>query len=134
MEMLKQLYRSFVIARAADASDKIIHRLSDQQLLDVGINRYTHRQKVIARLKAEFAAKDVFLSFKTNSELPVSYKRKTEEVAGVEIWAETETEYKNRLTATKLRAVKWSEIFSPKAVKTTTLPSNELAFTKQEAA
>ena len=132
--MLKKLYRSFVIARTAAASDELIHRLSDQQLLDVDINRYTHRQTVVARLKAEFAARDALLSFKRNSELPISYKRKTEKSAGVEIWAETEAEYKNRLTASKLRAVRWLEGFSAKAVKTTILPANELPFTKQEVA
>ena len=56
--MVKNLFRSLVIARTASAAQELVRNMSAHQLRDVGIDPNTHVQQVIARMQAEFKAQD----------------------------------------------------------------------------
>ena len=48
--MLKNLFRSLVIARTASAAQELVRNLSAHQLRDVGIDPDTHVQESLKRL------------------------------------------------------------------------------------
>mgnify|MGYP001179076809 CR=1 FL=1 len=72
--MLKNLFRSLVIARTASAAQELVRNLSARQLRDVGINPDTHVQEVIARVHAEFKAQDAEAKVLIASYVPLSIK------------------------------------------------------------
>ena len=74
IEMLKNLFRSFVIARTASAADEAIRNMSAQQLQDIGIDRRTHVQELIARLQDDYALKDAEGRSVITSAVPLSIK------------------------------------------------------------
>ena len=74
IEMLKNLVRSFVIARTASAADEAIRNMSAQQLQDIGIDRRTHVQELIARLQDDYALKDAEGRSVITSAVPLSIK------------------------------------------------------------
>ena len=74
IEMLKNLFRSFVIARTASAADEAIRNMSAQQLQDIGIDRRAHVQELIARLQDDYALKDAEGRSVITSAVPLSIK------------------------------------------------------------
>ena len=72
--MLKNLFRSFVIARTASAAQELVRNLSAHQLRDIGVNPDTHVQEVIARIQAEFKAQDAKAKVLKASYVPLSIK------------------------------------------------------------
>ena len=74
IEMLKNLVRSFVIARTASAADETIRNMSAQQLQDIGIDRRAHVQELIARLQDDYALKDAEGRSVITSAVPLSIK------------------------------------------------------------
>jgi len=72
--MLKNLYRTFVIARTASAAAEIIRNMSVRQLQDVGIDRRTHVQELISRMQDDYAAQDAKDQSAITSDVPLSIK------------------------------------------------------------
>jgi hypothetical protein len=72
--MLKSLFRSFVIARTASAADEVIRNMSARQLQDVGIDRRTHVQELIARMQDDYAVQDAKDRSVITSAVPLSIK------------------------------------------------------------
>ena len=72
--MLKNLFRSFVIARTASAADEAIRNMSAQQLQDIGIDRRAYVQELIARLQDDYALKDAEGRSVITSAVPLSIK------------------------------------------------------------
>ena len=56
--MLKDLYQSFVIAKAAAAANFTIQNLNKRQSEDVGINPDTHFKELMAGIHADCEAQD----------------------------------------------------------------------------
>ena len=72
--MLKNLFRSFVIARTASAADEAIRNMSDRQLQDVGIDRRTHVRELIFRMQDEYVAQDAEAKVLKVSNVPLNIK------------------------------------------------------------
>ena len=56
--MFTSVYRAIVVAQSASAASRILMHVSDRQLADMGISKDTFVAEAVARVKAEFAAKD----------------------------------------------------------------------------
>ena len=72
--MLKNLFRSFVIARTASAADEVIRNMSDRQLQDVGIDRGTHVRELMFRMQDEYAAQDAEAKVLKLPNIPLNIK------------------------------------------------------------
>ena len=72
--MLKNLFRSLVIARTASAAQELVRNMSAHQLRDVGIDPNAHVQQVIARMQAEFKVQDAEAKVLKASYVPLSIK------------------------------------------------------------
>ena len=57
--MLKQLYRSMIIARQASAAMETLQYMSDRHLEDIGFTRETYIEQIKANIFAEFDAADI---------------------------------------------------------------------------
>ena len=56
--MFKKIYRALVIAKTQDAAQQLLNNCSDRMLADIGIERATFVEEMVARAEAEFAASD----------------------------------------------------------------------------
>ena len=70
--MLKDLYRSYVIARAATAAITVIQNMNKRQLEYVGINPDTHVKELMTRMHADFEAQDSKAKSLITSAVPLS--------------------------------------------------------------
>ena len=52
--MLKKIYRAIVIAQARNAAYCLINNANARQLNDIGINKATFADDMVAQVKAEF--------------------------------------------------------------------------------
>ena len=69
--MLRQLFKSMVVARQAAAAIETLNHMSDRQLEDIGFTRATYvdqiKASVLAELDAQDAAKSCFGTSKCKS-------------------------------------------------------------------
>ena len=70
--MLKDLYRSYVIARAATAANTVIQNMNKRQLEYVGINPDAHVKELMARMHADFEAQDAKAKSVITAAVPLS--------------------------------------------------------------
>lgn len=56
--MFKKIYRALVIAQTREAARQLLNNTSDRMLADIGIERATFVEDMVARTEAEFAASD----------------------------------------------------------------------------
>ena len=61
--MLKKIYRAIVIAQARNAAYYLLNNANARQLNDIGINKATFADDMVAQVKAEFATSDKVKSF-----------------------------------------------------------------------
>ena len=57
-KMLRQLFKSMVVARQAAAAIETLNHMSDRQLEDIGFTRANYVQKIKASVLAELDAQD----------------------------------------------------------------------------
>ena len=58
LKMLKQLFKSMVVARQAAAAIETLNYMSDRQLEDIGFTRENYVEKIKASVLAELDAQD----------------------------------------------------------------------------
>ena len=58
LEMLRQLFKSMVVARQAAAAIETLNYMSDRQLEDIGFTRENYVEKIKASVLAELDAQD----------------------------------------------------------------------------
>ena len=68
--MLKKIYRAIVLAQTASAAVKVVERMTDAQLSDVGIIRGQFPVEAMKVVEAEFARKYIEGLEKRNSRVP----------------------------------------------------------------
>ena len=56
--MLNKIYRALVIAQTRNAAHQLLNNAGPRQLDDIGINKATFADDMVAQVKAEFAASD----------------------------------------------------------------------------
>ena len=56
--MLRQIFKSLIVARQASAAFETLSRLSDRQLQDIGFTRATYVDEIKAQVLAEMDAAD----------------------------------------------------------------------------
>ena len=61
--MLKKIYRAIVIAQARNASYQLRNNVTARQLNDMGINKATFSDDMVAQVKAEFETADKAKNF-----------------------------------------------------------------------
>ena len=61
--MLKKIYRAIVIAQARNAAHYLLNNANARQLNDIGINKATFADDMVAQVKAEFATADKAKNF-----------------------------------------------------------------------
>ena len=54
--MFKKIYRAMVIAQTREAARQLLNNSSDRMLADIGIERATFVEDMVARTEAEFEA------------------------------------------------------------------------------
>jgi uncharacterized protein YjiS (DUF1127 family) len=57
-EMLRQIFKSLIVARQASAAFETLSHLSDHQLQDIGFTRATYVNEIKAQVFAEMDAAD----------------------------------------------------------------------------
>jgi len=57
-EMLRQIFKSLIVARQASAAFETLSHLSDHQLQDIGFTRATYVNEIKAQVLAEMDAAD----------------------------------------------------------------------------
>jgi uncharacterized protein YjiS (DUF1127 family) len=67
IKMLKKIYRAIVLAQTASAAVKVVARMTDAQLSDIGIIRSQFPVVAMNIVEAEFARKDIESLEKRNS-------------------------------------------------------------------
>ena len=70
--MLRQLFKSMVVARQASASHEAMRYMTNRQLDDIGFTRDNYIEGIKARISAELEAEDA----KANSAAPVNVNLK----------------------------------------------------------
>jgi len=58
LKMLRQLFKSMVVARQAAAAIETLNHMSDRQLEDIGFTRANYVEKIKANVLAELDAQD----------------------------------------------------------------------------
>ena len=58
IEMLRQIFKSLIVARQASAAFETLSHLSDHQLQDIGFTRATYVNEIKAQVLAEMDAAD----------------------------------------------------------------------------
>ena len=58
LKMLRQLFKSMVVARQASAAIETLNHMSDRQLEDIGFTRANYVEKIKASVLAELDAQD----------------------------------------------------------------------------
>ena len=61
--MLKTIYRAFVIAQTRNAVYQLLNNATARQLDDMGINKATFADGMVAKVQAEFATADKARNF-----------------------------------------------------------------------
>lgn len=56
--MFKKIYRAMAIAQTRQAARQLLNNTSDRMLADIGVERATFVEDMVARTEAEFAASD----------------------------------------------------------------------------
>jgi uncharacterized protein YjiS (DUF1127 family) len=77
IKMLKKIYQAIVLAQTASAAVKVVARLTDAQLSDIGIIRSQFPIVAMKVVEAEFAHKDVESLEKRNSRVSSSLSAAT---------------------------------------------------------
>jgi hypothetical protein len=72
--MLKELYRSWKIARTAAAASEEIRNMSSRQLADIGISEHSHVPELIAGMQNDYAAADAAAKAVGDSTVSLSIK------------------------------------------------------------
>ena len=62
--MLRQLFKSMVVARQASAAIETLNHMSDRQLEDIGFTRANYVEKIKASVLAELDAQDATKALK----------------------------------------------------------------------
>ena len=61
--MLNKIYRAIVIAQTRNAAYQLLNNATVRQLDDIGINKATFADDMVAQVKAEFEAADEVKNF-----------------------------------------------------------------------
>ena len=61
--MLNKIYRALVIAQTRNAAHQLLNNARPRQLDDIGINKATFADHMVAQVKAEFATVDKAKTF-----------------------------------------------------------------------
>ena len=61
--MFNKIYRAIVIAQTRNAAYQLLNNATARQLDDMGINKATFADDMVAQVKAEFATSDKVKSF-----------------------------------------------------------------------
>ena len=61
--MLKTIYRAIIIAQTRNAAYHLLNNATERQLDDMGINKATFADDMVAQVKAEFATADKAKNF-----------------------------------------------------------------------
>ena len=61
--MLKTIYRAIIIAQTRNAAYQLLNNATERQLDDMGINKATFADGMVAQVKAEFATADKAKNF-----------------------------------------------------------------------
>ena len=64
LKMLRQLFKSMVVARQASAAIETLNHMSDRQLEDIGFTRANYVEKIKASVLAELDAQDAAKALK----------------------------------------------------------------------
>jgi uncharacterized protein YjiS (DUF1127 family) len=64
LKMLRQLFKSMVVARQASAAIETLNHMSDRQLEDIGFTRANYVEKIKAIVLAELDAQDAAKALK----------------------------------------------------------------------
>ena len=70
--MLRQLFKSMVVARQASASYEAMRYMTNRQLDDIGFTRDNYIEGIKARISAELEAEDAKAKAKAKSVAPVN--------------------------------------------------------------
>ena len=68
--MFKKIYRAMVVAQAGSAAVKLAERMTDDELLDIGIIRGRFPLETMKKVEADFAQKDIESAKKRNAKVP----------------------------------------------------------------
>ena len=68
--MFKKIYRAMVVAQAGSAAVKLAERMTDDELLDIGIIRGRFPLEAMKKVEADFAQKDIESAKKRNAKVP----------------------------------------------------------------